>query len=115
MTDLWKVGYRRAVTGYIARNGSPLDPNPSYYGGWYHKNSGGAQAHIASCGLADGLTFVEDSWDEFHGTFYEGDTMHHGMRMDVTCQCGQVREMPWRLEATMSDITLGVLNQPDED
>lgn len=117
----WQDGYRKAVLDAIAQHGRPLDPNASYYGWsdykavreWYGSSWGDSTAGPDH--TAHGLDYdacgdvVEDSWAEFMGTFYEGDTTQHGMRAEIVCKCGAFRHV-FRWEGNAGEIISVIAN-----
>lgn len=45
----------------------------------------------------------ETYWDEFAGTFYEGDESHHGIEAIGSCACGKIKDRRIRYETSVGD------------
>ncbi|HEU0252830.1 MAG TPA: hypothetical protein VFR12_07325 [Pyrinomonadaceae bacterium] len=63
---------------------------------------------IANHGIDyDKTTYVESNWNEFMGTFYEGDTSVYGVDMNLVLNDGTV--LRWRYAGSVSDLIQAVL------
>jgi hypothetical protein len=51
----------------------------------------------------------EDTWNEFEGTFYDGDTSHHGIAAEGQCACGLFKGR-LRVEKPVVEIIKDVVN-----
>jgi hypothetical protein len=114
-TDDWRVGYKRAVLTAFARKAA-VRGNANYYdqgGGLDYDRTTAVYAHLRACTVDPVLTAMptDSSWDEFMGTFYEGDETRHGMDATVTCKCGTLRTVPMRLTGTFSELLQAVLEE----
>lgn len=93
----WKDGFTAHLAEFISNSGRPVLLNSGFYG-WTDyqfntKNHG--EVIFASMPKSNG-------WDEFEGTFHEGDTRHYGYDMDVVYADGQSRVL--RIEGTLDEF-----------
>lgn len=106
----WKVGYRKALMAYVAKRGTPVDKRPSIYG-WIADDWEKSKRHVLSCGFDFLHTKVEESeWDEFLGTF-AGNKTKHGIDVTGRCKCGAMRDLYFRVDATVADILTALLEE----
>lgn len=108
MTPEVQEQYDRVLTTVTVRNGTLVSINPSIYGWEAFPWSDPTREHWDRCGMKP-LTgeerAVEDSWDEFQGTFYEGDTTVHGVTVyGLSCNCGQLTDRSIRWRANMREV-----------
>jgi hypothetical protein len=102
-----RAEYNRALARAAAKNGSFVAPNASFYG-WMDWN---AYEHMKTCQVVvpDTAKAEEDTWDEFQGTFYEGDTTHTGVVVKgVSCRCGRYTNRDVRWAATVQEVAEAV-------
>lgn len=116
VADDWKTSYKRAVLTAFARQADVRLDRDNYYAsgsGFNHGATGKVRQHLKTCTIDPVLTKMptDSEWDEFMGTFYEGDTTKHGMDATVTCRCGYVRKTRMRLEGTFSNLLRAVLEE----
>lgn len=107
--------YNRAMAAAAVKNGLIVRADPSYYGGWSdweaaeHLNPYGPASAPCRLVAPEHGTVKEDEWSEFEGTFYDGDTSHHGVVVTgVSCVCGQLTDRAVRWEASMQEIAEAV-------
>lgn len=112
MDDRVRAEYEKILTAAIIKNGSLVRPGNTYYGwgdyaGDYDSRDpwGGGPRHSATCGIASTGRVDEDAtWQEFMGTFYEGDESKHGMEVHgVTCNCGKLQDRTFRWDAPVGE------------
>lgn len=108
MSEHWKIGFRRALIDAIVKNGSPLSPTPSAYG-YLHSEWQAVRKLVSDVGVDYDRTGEprEVDWDEFRGTFYEGDTRRVGLDLDVVLRDGSTHA--FRYDGTVSDLISQVL------
>ena len=116
MTD-WREGFKRALIDVVVAHGSPVRERPDFFGweeyptGWGEETYEPIYAkkdHIALVGIDySACTYEESVWDEFMGTFYEGDTRVYGVDAWIVCLDGQ--RFHWRWKGTASDLIQSVL------
>lgn len=114
----WQAGYRKAVLAYVVSHAFPREPNEynAVYG--WQDYSGAAAAkrnHLLGCGASVEASseVVDSQWSQFDGTFVDN-SEHFGIDAQLTCNCGQVKELPVRLEKGLGEIIQGVVNQPPD-
>ena len=107
----WREEYKKALRRTVIRRGTLIDQHASFYGwrDWDDRHFGSQRdCHVEAVGDP-----VEQTWDEFMGTFYEGDTTKHGVEIEISCTCGQMRGRHMRLDATVSDVIKWTLEEDD--
>ncbi len=114
----WVERFREVVAQTIIQHGRVVSADASFYGWTDFEATEHLRSYGGSCPVVGHGTPSEDSWDEFQGTFYEGDTTQHGMQMTVTCECGQITDQILRYEGNVSEmissiITNAVLGKTD--
>jgi hypothetical protein len=105
--------YNRAMAAATVKHGSIVRTNGTFYG-WSDYD---AAMHVAGWSYTDKSvkpcplvvpehgTVREDEWSQFEGTFYDGDTTHHGVTVTgVSCSCGQLTDRTVRWEANMQEV-----------
>jgi hypothetical protein len=105
-----RAEYQRALTRATARHGSIVSRDASFYG-WTDWD---ASTHAQRCDVRvpEGAEVSEVSWDEFRGTFYEGDTTVHGVEVDgASCRCGQIKDRRVRWSATVQEVAEAVFTE----
>lgn len=108
MSDKVRAEYERVLARVVIRHGSVVVREDGWYG-WSDYN---ASQHLRSCGVASHGTPHEDTWQEFKGTFYEGDTSIHGVGMPgVTCNCGTISDRSMRVLITVQEIAEAVFSE----
>lgn len=112
----WRKGFHRAMVDTIVREGSPLKLNPAdrFYG-WQAWNYGEIHDHIARVGIDYEATKipVESEWEEFKGTFYEGDLTVYGV--DITLVLADGAAYPWRTSMRMAEFIVAVVRQGNKE
>jgi hypothetical protein len=104
--------YERHLIAVTLRRGTLVVQDASMYGWADHENIwDGSPSHLRTCQLT-GTTVEESEWNEFMGTFYEGDTRVHGIDVDgVNCACGKLRDRTVRWAASVSEIAEAVFEE----
>ena len=116
MDDRVKAEYDKILTTAIIKNGSLVAKDASFYGWNTGEEYGGdfrSPRHSVVCGIAKTGRVEEDAtWDEFMGTFYEGDTRKHGMEVyGVTCNCGKLKNRTFRWDAPVGEAVKAVVEE----
>lgn len=106
----WRVGYQAALKQYIFRHGSPVDQNPSFYG-WIADDYRSVREHLAVCPPVEPIVVDESEWNEFQGTFYEGDTTCRGIDATFSCGCGEVANRVFRWRGSFGELIIGLVNE----
>lgn len=115
MGDDWKAGFKQAMVKALVDGGQPVRDRPDIYG-WqnYEPAAMGRRGRhplrimIEQVGIDfDVTTYRESVWDEFMGTFYEGDTRVYGTDMDLVLLDGT--RLHWRYAGTLSALISAVL------
>lgn len=124
MEDRVRVEYERILTAAIIKNGMPVSRDGGYYGwGDYeieYPNDYEGGRHSVACGIAKTGRVDEDAyWQEFMGTFYEGDETKHGMEVSgVSCNCGRITDRVYRWSESPGEairiVLEGVLSEKVE-
>lgn len=116
MSDDWKVGYKLAVlSAFVAKAGATRDG--SYYasGNINYDLTEEIREHmkVCPCDLSKMEMPVDSRWQEFMGTFYEGDETVRGLDAYLTCQCGKYEGEQIRLQGTFSELLTAILREGD--
>jgi len=115
MAGDWKAGMKRAMIDALIKLGSPVAKDASFYG-WIDydwRAAVGNRPHpkrllIAEHGIDYAATTYEESyWDEFMGTFYEGDTRVYGVDLDLALLDGT--RLKWRYAGNLSELMTEIL------
>jgi hypothetical protein len=105
--------YRAALARVVAAKGFVVKEHPSFY--WWIDYE--ASEHLGLRDSGAGCMVIvpvtargrEDEWEEFEGTFYEGDTTHHGATVDgISCACGLLTNRSLRWEASVHEVAEAV-------
>ena len=109
--------YDAAMMAAAIKHGTMVSRNPSFYG-WSARPWSGDDAsdckHMEHCQFVPGSTSAveEDDWNEFMGTFYEGDTTKHGVIVKgVSCACGEIKDRSVRWQADMQEVAEAVFEE----
>ena len=110
MSD-WRAEFRVALIDEVVRYGSPVSDTASYYG-WMDYDWQDKKKEALAVGINyEACTWEESSWDEFQGTFYEGDTRQYGIDLHLVLTNGTT--LHWRYAgnagALIIALTKGVL------
>lgn len=109
----WQDGFKRAFLRAMVRQGSPVDDKPSYFG-WIAKDYERIYKDVEENGIDYERSSWEDSsWDEFKGTFYEGDTRVFGV--DALIVTGGGSRYRYRYSGTAGDLIASVLEDDEDD
>lgn len=116
--DAWKVGFTRALIDAIVREGMPVKDDKAAYSSmsWEDwENATDIRREVQRVGVDyTKTTWTESSWDEFMGTFYQGDTRCHGVDAQVFLKSSRKggRSYTFRWKGTTSDLILAVVRDP---
>lgn len=115
-----RAEYDKALIAAILKRGTMVSEDASIYG-WedydYHFGPSWSRAerrtpHHLACVLVSIGRPVETRWDEFQGTFYEGDTSEHGVELPgITCECGKLEDRTLRWKASPQAIAEAVFEE----
>jgi hypothetical protein len=112
MNDDWKAGYKLAVLSAFVRQAGAVRDG-SYYssGNINYDLTDEIRKHLQTCPPAFGKMAmpVDSDWEEFMGTFYEGDTTVHGLDTYLYCECGKYKGEQIRLRGTFSELLTAIL------
>lgn len=117
MSD-WKAGFKRAVIDAIVAGGMPVRANPSRFGWEDYDRARDIKSAIAYQGIDyTRSTYRESCWDEFMGTFYQGDTRVYGVDATIVLRgAHEIGDPPgrsyhFRWKGTASDLIQAVLSE----
>lgn len=110
MADRWQDTYHRAMLRYFTEHGQVMahrnEDGDDYgeRGSLSHmkgQSPDAVRAHVLSCGvdLPESSIVQETDWTRWGGTF-GNDEFITGLKVEVTCRCGQQRRRGFRLENT---------------
>jgi hypothetical protein len=111
MSDKARAEYDKAMMAVTLKHGHVVVLTGGYYG-WQDYD---AARHLDGCTIVapPKAAVEEDTWSEFEGTFFEGDSRHHGIIVTgVTCVCGEIgtgRTVRW--EADMQEVAEAVFEE----
>lgn len=106
----WKQEIHRRIINFMLRDGSPVDPKPSYYG-WIAHDYEKLFRHLAECQSAySSCTWDDDEWTEFAGTFAD-DRNCTGLKAIITCACGTVAGRMWRYRGSYAELIRGLTDE----
>lgn len=87
--------------------GGPVSDRPSEFG-WIATDHAAKRQQVANVGIDfDATTYRESCWNEFMGTFYEGDTRVYGVDVDLVLLDGT--RLCWRYAGSVSELITAVL------
>jgi hypothetical protein len=115
MQPSWTTRFHRALVDAVVTNGTivrtDVDKPPFGFYGWIDMNQQKRSKMVADVGIDYQATTMphESTWNEFKGTFYEGDTEVVGVDLDVVLKDATVVRYRWA--ATMSDLIQAVLHE----
>lgn len=115
MAGDWKTEMKRAMIDALIKLGSPVRDDPSIYGWqiyeWDEHRGRGIETRsqrVARIGVDYAATSYQEScWDEFQGTFYEGDTRVYGVDLDLALLDGT--RLKWRYAGNLSELMTEIL------
>lgn len=108
MDDKVRAEYDKIVKNAIIKHGAMVDLKFSTFG-WEDRSGLDTDyrkpRHSITCGIKSMGRLDEDAcWEEFKGTFYEGDTRVYGMDVhDVTCNCGLITGRTFRWKESVGE------------
>lgn len=111
MSEEWVEGYRETILRYVLLRGSVRQPHDTVY--MWRRTDRQAEIqkeHLQSCGLnAPECSLTEDvTWYEFEDSFTDCSS-HYGIDALLSCACGTLRGVPFRLEETLGEVMRGLL------
>lgn len=118
MAGDWRAEMKRHMIDVLVRTGAPVRDDPSIYGWqvyewdeqWASRRKGTEtrKQRVERVGIDYvATTYVESCWDEFMGTFYEGDTRVYGVDLHLVLLDGT--RLHWRYSGSLSDLITAVL------
>lgn len=110
----WKTGYKKAVSGVIAEEGSIVDgPGRSSWGSYMPAINQERTNHFRKCGALDIRNVEESEWEEWDFNSMDSRQTSHteyNVTADATCNCGEIVKEKIEVSGTFSDITRRVLS-----
>lgn len=112
MTPEVEQEYKRHLIAAVLRHGEMVSPTASYLSWRDHdEHIPGRRSHPRDCPLT-ATDVRETSWQEFMGTFYEGDDTVHGVEaIGVSCACGRLKDRRVRWTAHPGDVAKAVFEE----
>lgn len=111
MSENWRDDFKRALIDAVILHGSPLNDKDTHWNwlAWEARNHEERWAAVRTVGVDYEKTpMPEDScWEEFMGTFYEGDTRVYGMDVNLVLNDGT--HSPWRYSGTLGALIEAVM------
>ena len=113
----WRKDFHRAVVDTILRLGAPCRDGESwqlYYDWTDYSSLSERMTHITTIGVDyDKTTYEETNWQEFMGTFHEGDNTVYGVGMTLVLKDGHTYR--WRYGQPFGTFLMEVLRyEPPE-
>lgn len=94
MSD-WREEFKRELVDVLLEQGMPLRSDANYYS-WVDYDWKKIIRRIRKVGVDyERTTYEESEWDEFMGTFYEGDERKQGIDVHVVLLDGSRVEYRW--------------------
>lgn len=108
LTELaWKMEFRRAMINALVEQGVAVCERPDRFN-WCDHDWQAKRATVASVGIDYVATVYREScWNEFMGTFYDGDTRVYGVDLDLVLLDGS--RLHWRYGGTLAELIAAVL------
>lgn len=95
MSD-WRSAFKKALIDNLIINGSPLRTSGSTYYGWTAEDWQEVSREVFAGDIDYEQSSYRDSeWDEFKGTFYEGDETEYGVDLTIVLTDGRQFEYRW--------------------
>jgi hypothetical protein len=69
--------------------------------------------HLRACGWVVSNVDEDFTWDEFAGTFASGADKRHGIKIQVSCKCGQIKDRGMLYERTTGEAIRDVLEMAE--
>lgn len=109
----WRDEFKHALIWEIVRSGQFVRDDASYYG-WADYDWEGTRRKLLLGAEVDyeATNWEESSWDEFQGTFYEGDTRKYGIDMNLVLKDGTVHKMRW--SGSVGSLILALVKETDD-
>jgi len=108
MSEDWKAGFRKAMIDALVKNSTPVGKDASFYGyidpNWQEVHRAITDGEIDY----DATSWEDVEWDQFMGTFYEGDTRKVGIDVNVVLTNGDTYKL--RYEGTAGDLINAVVS-----
>lgn len=108
----WRDEYRKALLGYVFRNGTVVEEPSTSTFGWIAKDYTEIGKHVARCAPDPVLSIPPDEseWSEFDGTFADPPwAVKYGLDAVITCKCGVIRKRRFRVHESIGEVIAGVL------
>lgn len=102
-----KQEYDALLTEIALKQGALMSPPNLRQYGWID----GDYAHLSSCGVRTWGAVRETEFQQFEGTFFEGERIRHAVDVSgVTCNCGFLtdREVRWEPTGGLSEVAEAV-------
>lgn len=109
MSNDWVERFREALARTIIQHGRVIAKDANFYGWADFPATEHLRDYGDNCPIVKHEVPTEDTWDEFEGTFHEGDTTRHGMQMKITCECGQIKGRYLRYEGNVGEMISDII------
>jgi hypothetical protein len=106
----WKANFHRALVDAIVQHAGPHDPAKSpWWGSSLPDNWREVVRTVAAVGIdyANTPKPIEAEWEEFGGTFYEGDTRKYGVDLELHLLDGT--RVWYRYSGSISELIVAVV------
>lgn len=115
-TETFSEDLKHAIRGFIVEAGKPVQfigedssgkPAVSFYSWWDFGAIRHVDARYGACAweVPEGSFMYEETYDQFQGTFYEGDTSEDGINVSgCRCACGKYADVTLRWEGTLAEL-----------
>jgi hypothetical protein len=110
MSANWRVGFKKALIDVLTCHGYKLKDDGYYrtYGWEDYQGTEDMKKAMLTIGINyEATTWQESTWEEFMGTFYEGDTRVKGVDLRVVLK--DKTEFDWRWSGSVSDLIQQVI------
>lgn len=104
----WVAGYRAAMTQFVLKHGTLVDPTANSYYGWIAEDYDHPRTCVLT--LAEGGTFHENTVTEFQSTFEGNRESAVVDAFPVSCACGAITNRTVRYEGTVGHLLTNLLS-----
>ena len=116
ITDTFSDELKQAIRTFIVKQGIPVrfigtdylgEPLIDYYGWEDYAGQCHVDPRYDGCKweVPEGSLLYEETYDQFQGTFYEGDTSEDGINVSgCRCACGKFTDVTLRWDGTLAEL-----------
>jgi hypothetical protein len=105
--------YDHVLATLVVRKGYLTRGESWFWGAAHADDYLEGRKHLQECGWRCLAVDEDYEWSEFAGTFAEGDNKRHGIKISVSCECGQITKRGMLYENGVGSAIRDVLELAD--